>query len=67
MDKQYIIYNFINEYLEDFYDNGMPYLSLLHENCMVFNLKDAEEHLIKLHQLGFTGLQIKEYTKSLYD
>jgi len=67
MTKQYVIYNFINEYYEGDYDNGMPSLTPLHEDAIIFNLHDAESMLDTLHKLGFTGLQIKEYVKGLYD
>ena len=65
--KQYVIYNFLNFFYEGDYDNGMPSLTPLHEDAIIFDLHDAEIMLDKLHKLGFTGLQIKEYVKGLYD
>jgi len=67
MIKQYVIYNFLNEYYEGDYDNGMPSLTPLHEDAIIFNLHNAKVILNKLHKLGFTRLQIKEYVKGLYD
>ena len=44
----------------------MPSLTPFHEDAIIFDLHDAESMLDKLHKLGFTGLQIKEYVKGLY-
>jgi len=66
MSKQYVIYNFINFFYEGDYVNGMPSLTPFHEDAIIFDLHDAESMLDKLHKLGFTGLQIKEYVKGLY-
>jgi len=67
MSKQYVIYNFLNFFYEGDYDNSMPSLTPLHEDAIIFNLHDAKTMLDKLHKLGFTGLQMKEYVKGLYD
>jgi hypothetical protein len=67
MEKKYIIYNFINEYLEGYFDSGMPSLTCLKDSALKLKLKDAERHLSKLHKMGFTGLKIKEYNAGLYD
>jgi len=67
MTKQYAIYNFLNFFYEGDYDNGMPSLTPFHEDAIIFDLHDAEVMLDKLHKLGFTGLQMKEYVKGLYD
>jgi len=62
-----VIYDFLDNFYEGDYDNGMPSLTPLHEDAIIFNLHDAKAMLDKLHKLGFTGLQIKEYVKGLYD
>lgn len=67
MDKEYVICNFLNEYLTGYFDSGYPDLSCLHDDCMTLTYKEAQEHLAKLHKMGFTGLQIKEYQKGIYD
>jgi len=60
MDKKYVIYNFLNEYFEGTYDNGMPSLTPFHEDAVIFDIHSAELQLSKLHEMGFTGLKIKE-------
>lgn len=67
MNKKYVIYNFLNEYLEGYFDNGNPSLTYLKDAAMKFNKYDAEIHLDKLHKMGFTGLKITEYIAGLYD
>jgi hypothetical protein len=60
MEKEYVIYNFINEFLEGYSDIGTPCLTCFKEDAIKFNLKDAHNELNELHKMGFTGLQIKE-------
>lgn len=67
MDKQYVIYNFINEYLEGYFDSGMPSLTCFNDCAMKMNYSEANANLVKLHAVGFTGLQIKEYDAGLFD
>ena len=65
--KQYVIYNFIDEYLEGYFDSGLPSLTCFHEDSLKLSYAEAQEHLSKLHEMGFTGLKIKEYIAGLYD
>lgn len=67
MDKKYVIYNFINEYLEGYFDSGNPSLTCFKDSAMLFTFEDAKEHLEKLHKMGYTGLDIKVYKAGLYD
>jgi len=67
MTKQYVIYDFLDNFYEGAYDSGIPSLTSFHEDAIIFDLHDAEIMLDKLHKLGFTGLEIKEYVKGLYD
>lgn len=65
--KQYVIYNFLDEYLEGYFDSGMPSLTCFHEDGLKLSYYKAQEHLSKLYEMGFTGLKIKEYEAGLYD
>ena len=65
--KQYVIYNFIDEYLEGYFDSGIPSLTCFHEDGLKLSYDEAKEHLNSLHAMGFTGLKIKEYVAGLYD
>jgi len=56
MDKKYVIYNFINEYYERNYDNGMPKLTSFIEDAILFDLHEVKIKLTELHKMGFTGL-----------
>lgn len=67
MDKKYIIYNFLNEYLDGYFDSGNPSLTCFGDSALKFKLDEAESHLTKLHSMGYTGLKIKEYQLGLYD
>ena len=67
MSKQYVICYFLDNLYEGAYDSGIPSLTSIHEDAIIFNRNYAESMLDKLHKLGFTGLQIKQYVKGLYD
>lgn len=64
MEKEYVIYNFINDYLEGYSDIGTPCLTCFKEDAIKFNLEDAKSELDILHKMGFIGLKIKEYEES---
>ena len=66
MTKQYVIYNFINEYYEGDYDNGMPSLTPLHEDAIIFNLHDAKAMLDKLFNFNYSGLMIFDCVVFIY-
>lgn len=62
-NNEYVIYNFINELLEGYYENGMPKLTCFEEDALIFDFADAKAQLSKLHCMGFMGLDIKPLKK----